>query len=205
MFYKHESVGKLLFMGFVWMDCHVDMENDVEISKIAATETMEGDLTKQGYTDGPQRVYSTSSLSSLDDEPYASERSSAFDLLSNIGPTVQKVRRRGERLKDSMLRQKDKVLSKQEGDYQKYRQRFANRFDKVLLRWQNEDNVSLREKVSFMSGVVNIFCTAMIIGGYPKFLHIWYTALLGYFMPLRFYTSVPHFTLLITDIVERCV
>ena len=35
---------------------------------------------------------------------------------------------------------------------------------------------------------MNIFISGYLIGGYPQYMHIWYTAQLVYFMPIRFFT-----------------
>jgi Protein of unknown function (DUF2838) len=60
--------------------------------------------------------------------------------------------------------------------------------EKLGQRWNDKKAVTLREKLSFIGGVLNIFLSGFIIGGYPEYFHIWYTAQLLYYMPIRFYT-----------------
>ena len=48
--------------------------------------------------------------------------------------------------------------------------------------------ITLREKISFICGVMNIFISGFLIGGYAEYFHLWYTAQLLYFMPIRFFT-----------------
>lgn len=60
--------------------------------------------------------------------------------------------------------------------------------EKLGQCWNDNEAVTLREKLSFIGGVLNIFISGFIIGGYPEYFHIWYTAQLLYYMPIRFYT-----------------
>jgi hypothetical protein len=65
---------------------------------------------------------------------------------------------------------------------------FPQQLEKLGQCWNDTKAVTLREKLSFIGGVLNIFMGGFIIGGYPEYFHIWYTVQLLYFMPLRFYT-----------------
>jgi hypothetical protein len=60
--------------------------------------------------------------------------------------------------------------------------------EKLGQHWNDNKAVILREKLSFIGGVLNIFISGFIIGGYPEYFHIWYTAQLLWYMPIRFYT-----------------
>jgi len=64
----------------------------------------------------------------------------------------------------------------------------SQQLEKLRQRWNDSKAVTLREKLSFIGGVWNIFISGFIIGGYPEYFHIWYTAQLVYYMPIRFYT-----------------
>lgn len=147
------------------------------------SEMNEGDDIQDDEAFAVQRTSSTGSVSSFEED-----KITMFDLISTFVPTVNKVKNRSGKLKEHVIRQRDRVLSKQEKELQKYKQKVATSFDKLMCKWEEKGTVSLREKVAFMSGVVNIFCSALIIGGHPRFLHIWYTVQLAYFMPLRFFT-----------------
>ncbi|KAH6890015.1 hypothetical protein B0T10DRAFT_529161 [Thelonectria olida] len=70
----------------------------------------------------------------------------------------------------------------------RYRKQMRRRMDKLGQRWSDTKTISLREKVSFICGVLNIFFSGYLIGGYPQYFHLWYTAQLIYFMPIRFFT-----------------
>jgi hypothetical protein len=59
--------------------------------------------------------------------------------------------------------------------------------EKLGQRWKENRAATLLEKLSFIGGVLNIFISGLIIGGYPTHFHIWYTAQLLYYMPIRFY------------------
>jgi hypothetical protein len=60
--------------------------------------------------------------------------------------------------------------------------------DRLGRRWNDTKAVTLREKMSFLAGVFNIFISGYLIGAWPEYFHIWYTVQLCYFMPIRYYT-----------------
>lgn len=60
--------------------------------------------------------------------------------------------------------------------------------DKLGKQWNDTKAVTLREKFSFIFGVLNILISGYLIGGRPELFHIWYTLQLLYFMPIRFFT-----------------
>ena len=70
----------------------------------------------------------------------------------------------------------------------RYRKRMRRRVDKLGSQWNDTKAITLREKISFICGVINIFISGYLIGGFPQYFHIWYTAQLVYFMPIRIYT-----------------
>jgi hypothetical protein len=72
--------------------------------------------------------------------------------------------------------------------FDRYRRRMRQRVEKLGKQWNNTKAVSLREKISFICGVMNIFISGYLIGGYPQYFHLWYTAQLVYFMPIRIFT-----------------
>lgn len=71
---------------------------------------------------------------------------------------------------------------------EKYKRRMRNSVDKLGKRWNDATAVTAREKFSFICGVLNILISGYLIGGYPQYFHIWYTAQLLYFMPLRYFS-----------------
>ena len=60
--------------------------------------------------------------------------------------------------------------------------------DRLNTRWNDAVAVTAREKVSFIAGVLNIFISGYLVGGFPEWFYLWYTAQVLYFMPIRAYT-----------------
>jgi hypothetical protein len=60
--------------------------------------------------------------------------------------------------------------------------------ERLGRQWNDTRVITLREKISFICGVMNIFISGYLIGGFPEYFHLWYTAQVLYFMPIRFYT-----------------
>lgn len=71
---------------------------------------------------------------------------------------------------------------------EKYRHRMRDSVDRLTKHWDKIATVTLREKISFIAGVMNIFISGYLIGAYPEYFYWWYTAQLVYFMPIRIYT-----------------
>ncbi|KAG6830615.1 hypothetical protein H0H92_015707 [Tricholoma furcatifolium] len=63
----------------------------------------------------------------------------------------------------------------------------AARMTKLSASWQSAKVVRTREKVSFFFGVMSLLFTALIFGMAPQWIHIMYTVLSGYLLPLRYY------------------
>jgi hypothetical protein len=59
--------------------------------------------------------------------------------------------------------------------------------DKLGKRFNDAKTVTLGEKVSFVTAVLNIFISGWLIGAWPEVFHLWYTIQLAYFMPIRWY------------------
>jgi len=75
-----------------------------------------------------------------------------------------------------------------EEQLERYRKRMRQSVEKLGTRWNDTKVITLREKISFICGVMNIFISGYLIGGYPEYFHLWYTAQLVYFMPIRIFT-----------------
>lgn len=65
----------------------------------------------------------------------------------------------------------------------KYRRRMRDSVDRMGKRWRNAKTVTLKEKISFVTAVLNIFISAYMIGALPEYFHYWYTAQLMYVLP----------------------
>ena len=116
-------------------------------------------------------------------------------LQKGISAQTDKVRRSKDALKsrtqgarDRMVEEWRRRLPSADEQLDRYRKRMRQRVEKLGKQWNNTKAISLREKISFICGVMNIFVSGYLIGGYPQYFHIWYTAQLIYFMPIRFFT-----------------
>lgn len=136
------------------------------------------------------------------------DRLTVFDFLENLAlpqrmerlqealtSQKNKVRRLQERTKSSSKLARDRMVDEwrkrvptSEEQLDKYRKRMRESVDRLSKRWTDSKAVTTREKVSFIAGVLNIFISGYLIGAAPEYFHLWYTAQLAYFYPIRFYT-----------------
>ncbi|KAG5952923.1 hypothetical protein E4U53_007574 [Claviceps sorghi] len=136
------------------------------------------------------------------------DRLSVLDLLDNlalpqqleklqkgISAQTDKVRRSKEALKskthlarERMVEEWRRRVPSADEQFDRYRKRMRQRVDKLGRHWNDTKAISLREKVAFICGVMNIFISGFLIGGYPQYFHLWYTMQLIYFMPVRFFS-----------------
>ncbi|TKA72714.1 hypothetical protein B0A55_05542 [Friedmanniomyces simplex] len=164
-------------------------------------------------TPGLSRSSSTDSTSNFDsfgqnDFPPV-DRLTMFDILENLAlpqrlermqnvvhNQAEKVRRQRAKLTSRALSSKNTVVDewrkrttnvKPEEQLDKYRRRMRDSVDRLGKRWTDSKTVTLKEKISFVSAVLNIFISAYMIGAFPEYFHYWYTAQLLYFMPIRWY------------------
>lgn len=130
-----------------------------------------------------------------------------FDLLDNLAlyglletwqtklsRQAEKVRRQQARLKSSTTSAKERVVEEwrrrlsPEDQLDSYRKRMRESVDRLGVQWNNAKAVTAREKVSFIAGVLNVFISGYLIGGYAEYFYLWFSAQLCYFMPIRYYT-----------------
>jgi Protein of unknown function (DUF2838) len=71
---------------------------------------------------------------------------------------------------------------------EKYRHSMRHSVDRLTKQWNAIATVTIREKISFIAGVMNIFISGYIMGACPEYFYWWYTAQLAYFMPIRLYS-----------------
>ncbi|KAI5867127.1 hypothetical protein GGS23DRAFT_161793 [Durotheca rogersii] len=98
------------------------------------------------------------------------------------------LRNRGQVAKDRMVEEWRRRVPSAEEQLDRYRKRMKQSVEKLGRQWNGTKVITLREKVSFIGGVMNIFVSGYLIGAYPQCFHLWYLAQLIYFMPIRFYT-----------------
>lgn len=110
-----------------------------------------------------------------------------------IQAQTKRVKAQQEKLKSRGLSAKQKVLGelkKRTPDERldKYRKRMQNAVERLGDRWNDTATVTMREKISFICGVLNIFICGLLIGSHPAWFYYWYTFQLMILMPARYYS-----------------
>lgn len=136
------------------------------------------------------------------------DRLSVLDILDNfalpqqleklqrsLSAQTQKVRKgrdvfknRSQMARERMVEEWRKRAPTAEEQLDRYRRHMRTNVDKLGKQWNDTKVITLREKVSFICGVLNIFITGYLIGAYPQFMHLWYSWQVLYFLPIRYYT-----------------
>ncbi|KAI1173704.1 hypothetical protein F4777DRAFT_426925 [Nemania sp. FL0916] len=136
------------------------------------------------------------------------DRLTVLDLLDNfalpqqlekiqkgISAQTEKVRKsravlktKGQEARERMVEEWRRRVPSADEQLERYRKRMKQNVEKLGRRWNDTKVITLREKVSFICGVMNIFISGYLIGAYPQYFHLWYTAQLAYFMPIRYFT-----------------
>lgn len=113
----------------------------------------------------------------------------------NLSAQSQKVRKQRDKLKTQSSYAKTRVVEEwrkrvptADEQLDRYKKKMRDSVDKLGTRWNDTKAITIREKVSFICGVLNVLVSGYLIGGYPELFHWWYTAQLLYFMPIRYYT-----------------
>ncbi|CAI4212437.1 unnamed protein product [Parascedosporium putredinis] len=178
--------------------CAVDF--DLHVAESATSKT-------SGLSRNPSFSGSSSYQDDLDPLPPL-DRLSVLDLLDNFALPLQleklqrgisaqtdKVRRsrdafksRSQVARGRMIEEWRRRVPPAEIQLERYRRHMRRSVDKLGKRWNDTRVITLREKISFICGVMNIFISGFLIGGYPEYFHLWYTAQLLYFMPIRIFT-----------------
>lgn len=116
-------------------------------------------------------------------------------LQKGISAQAQKVRKsraaiqsRSQMARSRMVEEWRRHVPDAEEQLDRYRKRMRKSVEKLGKQWNDTKSVTLREKVSFICGVMNIFISGYLLGGFPEYFHIWYTAQILYFMPIRCFT-----------------
>ncbi|KAI0898124.1 hypothetical protein F4806DRAFT_390906 [Annulohypoxylon nitens] len=116
-------------------------------------------------------------------------------LQKGISAQTEKVRKSRAALKTKSQEARERMVEEwrrrvpsADEQLERYRKRMKQSVERLGRRWNDTKVVTLREKVSFIGGVMNIFISGYLLGAYPEYFHLWYGAQLAYFMPIRFYT-----------------
>ena len=133
------------------------------------------------------------------------DRLTMFDILENfalpqrlermqnaIHDNAEKLRRQRAKLASRALSGKNNIVGEwrkrvpqvqPEEQLDKYRRRMRDSVDRLSKRWNDAKTVTMKEKISFVTAVLNIFISAYLIGAWPEYFHYWYTAQLAYVSP----------------------
>ncbi|KAG5644934.1 hypothetical protein DXG03_007399 [Asterophora parasitica] len=72
-------------------------------------------------------------------------------------------------------------------EFKNFKVKVSSRMTKLSASWQSAKVVRTREKVSFFVGVMTLLVSALMFGVAPQWIHILYTLLGCYLLPLRYY------------------
>lgn len=100
----------------------------------------------------------------------------------------QALKTRSSYAKEKVVEEWRRRVPTAEEQLEKYKTRMRTSVDKLGRRWNDTKAVTIREKVSFICGVLNVLISGYLIGGYAEYFHIWYTVQLLYFMPIRYFS-----------------
>ncbi|KAJ6024299.1 hypothetical protein N7540_005096 [Penicillium herquei] len=100
----------------------------------------------------------------------------------------EKLRSRGQNARQRVVGEIRRRVPTADEQLEKYRQRMKTGVERLGKQWNKTATVTLREKASFIAGVLNIFISGYLIGHCPEYFYLWFTAQLVYFMPIRYYT-----------------
>lgn len=100
----------------------------------------------------------------------------------------ERIRTTGNNAKDRAVAEWRKRVPSADEQLAKYRSRMKKSVDNINKRWNDTATISLKEKVSFISAVLNVFISGYLIGGVPQYFYFWFTAQFAYFMPIRYFT-----------------
>ncbi|KAI1771804.1 hypothetical protein F4818DRAFT_190191 [Hypoxylon cercidicola] len=116
-------------------------------------------------------------------------------LQKGISAQTEKVRKsraalktRGQEARERMVEEWRRRVPSADEQLERYRKRMKQSVEKLGHQWNDTKVITMREKISFIGGVMNIFISGYLIGAYPEYFHLWYTGQLAYFMPIRWYT-----------------
>ena len=99
-----------------------------------------------------------------------------------------RIRTTGVTAKDRAVAEIRKRVPPADEQLARYRKRMKQSVDQLSKRWNDTASISVREKVSFISAVLNVFISGYLIGACPQYFYYWFTIQFCYFMPIRYIT-----------------
>lgn len=125
------------------------------------------------------------------------DRLTMFDILENLAlpQRLERMQNAVHNQAEKVRRQRDKLASraqagknnlvdewrkrvvprKPEEQLEKYRRRMHDSVDRLSKRWNDAKTVTMKEKISFVTAVLNIFISGYLIGAFPQYFHYWYS------------------------------
>jgi len=100
----------------------------------------------------------------------------------------ERLRLSGNNAKDRAVAEWRKRVPSSDEQLKKYRSRVKKSVDELNKRWNDTVTISAREKISFISAVLNVFISGYLMGAVPEYFYWWFTVQLAYFMPIRVIT-----------------
>lgn len=107
---------------------------------------------------------------------------------TKLAKQQERIRTSGNNARDRAVAEWRKRLPTADEQLAKYRSRMKKSVDDLNKRWNDTATITLKEKVSFISAVLNVFISGYLIGGVPHYFYYWFTIQLAYFMPIRWFT-----------------
>ncbi|GAA5925369.1 glycerophosphocholine acyltransferase [Sporobolomyces koalae] len=92
----------------------------------------------------------------------------------------------GQRAEFAGLSQKEK--ERLERKYREVRERMRGSMSKLVVKWEEEKTVRLRDKISFFCGVMNVLISALLLGFRPTWIPDYYGIQMLAYTPYRIYT-----------------
>ncbi|GAA6022316.1 hypothetical protein JCM11491_005261 [Sporobolomyces phaffii] len=75
-----------------------------------------------------------------------------------------------------------------ERKYREVRERMRGSMSKLVVKWEEEKTVRLRDKISFLCGVMNVLVSALLLGFRPTWIPNYYGIQMLAYTPYRIYT-----------------
>ncbi|BGP40119.1 hypothetical protein JCM10450v2_004096 [Rhodotorula kratochvilovae] len=108
----------------------------------------------------------------------------AFDLGEGLSFRGEREFREGAERKVLSAKDRERLERK----YREVRARMRDSVSKVIVKWEEEKTVRLRDKISFLAGVMNVLGTALLLGFHPTWIPDWYSLQMLFYTPYRLYT-----------------
>ncbi|GAA5935340.1 hypothetical protein JCM3775_006246 [Rhodotorula graminis] len=115
----------------------------------------------------------------------------AFDLGEGLG--FSRAATGGGEFREAGVAGERKVLSQKDRErlerkYREVRTRMRDSVQKLVVKWEEEKTVRLRDKISFLCGVMNVLFSALLLGFHPTWLAEWYSLQMLFYLPYRVFT-----------------